>query len=159
VLPVEPVSWPHFAASLLTGLDEWKAGLLWPRSACWPAGRQTQAYHEGVREVVLRGAGIPQGWRGAIRFERDEVSALLAVLFVYLALGECVGDDLFFIPDHGQQLIQTDHHQVIHAECTSAERVQQSVRHMAEAGYELPSEPPDGTFRRPPWMAKKRGRS
>jgi hypothetical protein len=84
---------------------------------------------------------------------------VLAVLFVYLALGGCVVDDLFFIPDHGRQLIQTDHHQVIHAECASAERAEQLVRHMAEEGYDLPTKPPDGTFRRPTWMAKKRGRS
>jgi len=74
------------------------------------------------------------------------------VLFVYLTFGWCVDDDLFFIPDHGRQLLQTDHHDVIHVQCTSGERVQRLVHHMAEAGYELPREPPDWTFKRPAWM-------
>ena len=58
-----------------------------------------------MRDVMLRGAGIPDGWRGAVRFERDEENVLLAVLFAYLAFGWCVDDDLFLVPDHGRQLL------------------------------------------------------
>jgi len=107
-----------------------------------------------VRDVVLRGIGIPDGWRGGIRFQRDEESALLGLLFIYQAFGCCVADDLFLIPDHGRQLIQTDHHEVLHAKCACEERIQQLVHHMSEEGYELPLEPPDGTFKRPAWMGK-----
>ena len=74
------------------------------------------------------------------------------MLFAYLAFGWCVDDDLFFVPDHGRQLLQTDHHDVIHVECASEDRVRRLVAHMDEAGYELPEEPPDETFRRPAWM-------
>jgi hypothetical protein len=49
-------------------------------------------------------------------------------------------------------LLQTDHHDVIHAECRSEERVRELVAHMAAEGYELPGEPPDWTFKRPAWM-------
>jgi hypothetical protein len=104
---------------------------------------------------VLQGARIPDAWAGAVQFDRDDEDALLAVLFAYLAFGWCVDDDLFFIPDHGRQLLQTDHHDVIHVECGSEERVQTLVGHMAKAGYELPSEPPDWTFKRPNWMRKR----
>jgi hypothetical protein len=106
-----------------------------------------------VRDVLLRGAGIPAGWSGAVRFDRDEEDALLAVLYAYLAFGWCADDDLYFVPDHGRQLLQTDHHDVIHVQCTSEERVQQLVVDMAEAGYKLPSAPPDWTFKRPTWMS------
>jgi hypothetical protein len=102
-----------------------------------------------VRDVILRGAGVPSGQAGAIRFGRDEEHILLAVLYANLAFGWCADDDLFFIPDHGRQLLHTDHHDVIHVECESEERVQKLVMHMADAGYELPREPPDGTFKRP----------
>src|SRR5262249_22739817 len=59
VLPSDPAALPHFAASLLGGLDEWDSGLLWPRSGSWPDPGQSQSYNEGVRDVLLRGAGIP----------------------------------------------------------------------------------------------------
>jgi hypothetical protein len=152
VVPADPATWPHFVASLLGGLDEWATGLLWPRSGSWPQSGRSPSYNEGVRDVMLRGAGIPDGWAGAVRFERDEEDALVAVLFAAMAFGWCADDDLFFVPDHARQLLQTDHHDVIHAECRSEERVLELVAHMAAAGYELPAEPPDWTFKRPAWM-------
>jgi hypothetical protein len=152
VLPEDPAAWPHFAASLLEGLDDWEAGFLWPRSGAWPAFGRSESYNEGVRDVMLRAAGIPDGWPGAVRFGRDEEGALVAVLFVYLAFGWCVDDDLYFVPEHRRQLLQTDHHDVIHAQCTSEERVQALVAHMAGEGYALPTEPPDEMFKRPAWM-------
>ncbi|MBN9524198.1 hypothetical protein J0H58_37755 [bacterium] len=139
-------------ASLLGGLDEWDTGLLWPRSGSWPQSAHSQSYHEGVRGVVLRGAGIPDGWAGAVRFERDEGDALIAVLFAAMMFGWNESDDLFFIPDHARQLLQTDHHDVIHARCRSEDRVRELVADMAAEGYELPTEPPDWTFKRPAWM-------
>ncbi len=153
MVPVDPATWPHFFASLLGGLDEWATGLLWPRSGSWPRSDRSQSYNEGVRDVMLQGAGIPDGWAGAIRFARDEEDALIAVLFAFMAFGWCADDDLFFLPDHARQLLQTDHHDVIHAECRSEERVLGLVAHMAAEGYELPVEPPDWTFIRPAWMS------
>jgi hypothetical protein len=152
VLPPDPATWPHFAASLLDGLDEWDSGLLWPCSGGWPAPEQSQSYNEDVRDVVLKGAGVPAGWAGAVRFGREEENALVAVLYAYLVFGWCPDHDLFFVPDHGRQLLRTSHHDVIHVECLSEERVQGLVSHMAKAGYPLPKEPPDWTFKRPAWM-------
>lgn len=152
VVPGDPAGWPYFVASLLGGLDEWATGLLWPRSGHWPKSEQSQSYNAGVRDIILRGAGIPDGWAGAIQFDCDEEDALVAVLFAFVAFGWCGDDDVFFIPDHARQMLQTDHHDVIHAECRSEERVLQLVAHMAEKGYDLPAEPPDWTFKRPAWM-------
>lgn len=154
VRPPDPATWPHFVASLLAGLDEWDSGLLWPHSGSWPSPQQSQLYNEGVRHVLLKGAGIPPGWAGAVRFGREEEGALVAVLYAYLAFGWCVDDDLFFIPAHGRQLLQTDHHDVVYVECLSEERVQSLVEHMAQTGYPLPSQPPDWTFKWPSWMVR-----
>jgi hypothetical protein len=155
-LPSDPAVWPHFAASLLEALDEWDTGLLWPRWGQWPDPARSQSRNDGVRDVVLRGAGVPGGWEGAVRFRREEEPTLLAILFSYLAFGWCVRDDLYFVPDHGRQLLMTSHHDVIHAEGLSEERVQWLVADMAEAGYDLPTEPPDWTFKRPAWMGSGR---
>jgi hypothetical protein len=158
VLPSDPSAMPHFTASLLDGLDEWDSGFLWPRAGGhWPEPTQSHSYNEGVRDVLLRGAGIPGGWVGAVRFGHDKEDALLAVLYAFLVFGWCNADDLFFIPDHARQLLQTDHHDVIHVECMSEERVLQLVAHMAEAGYDLPRELPDETFKHPAWMDSPEG--
>jgi hypothetical protein len=107
-----------------------------------------------VREVVLRGAGIPDGWAGAVRVDRAEEPAVVAVLFAAMAFGWCGADDLFFVPDHARQVIRTDHHDVLHAQCASEGRMGALVGHTAAAGYELPTEPPDWTFKRPAWMGR-----
>ena len=152
VVPADPATWPHFITGLLGGLDWWAAGYIWPRAGTWPAAARSESPNERVRDVVLRGAGIPDGWAGAIRFDRAEEGAVVAVLFAAMAFGWHGADDLFFVPDHARQLVRTDHHDVLHAECASEGRVEELVGHMAAAGYELPTEPPDWTFKRPAWM-------
>src|SRR5438093_513716 len=65
VLPGDPATWPHFAASLLKGMDSWTSGYLWPRAGCWPTAAKSSRRNDRIRDVVLRGAGIPDGWEGA----------------------------------------------------------------------------------------------
>jgi hypothetical protein len=151
-LPGDPRAWPPFVLTLLGSLDDWAEGLLWARDGSWPPHLTASPIIEGVRGVVLRGVGIPDAWTGAVRFKRGEENELVAVIYVFLAFGWCVKDDLFFVPDHGRQILRTDHHDVIHVECRTEERVNQLVAHMAGEGYELPTEPPDWTFKWPAWM-------
>ena len=160
VLPPDPATWPHFTASLLNGLDEWDNGFLWPRCGSWPNPAKSRSLNEGVRDVLLHGAGVPAGWAGAVRFSRDdEEDVLVAVMYAFLAFGWCGDDDLFFVPDHGRQLLQTDHHDVILVECSSGERMQKLVADIAKAGYQLPTKLPDWTFKHPTWMAAPSGGS
>jgi hypothetical protein len=86
------------------------------------------------------------------RYERHEENKLIATLFTFMAFGWCVDDDLFFIPDHARQILQTDHHDVIHVICQSEKRVKELVQQMTTEGYALPTELPDWTFKRPVWM-------
>jgi hypothetical protein len=157
-LPKAPSTWPDLAATVLEGLDDWSYGFLRPRSGEWPGTDQASSPQEGVRRFVLRSAGIPEGWPGAVRFSRDEEDAIVSILFIYLTFGWCVDDDLYFIPERGCQLVQTDHHDVIHVECIEERRMLEFVRHMSQADYELPTEPPDWTFKRPAWMGEEPGR-
>jgi hypothetical protein len=152
VVPADAVTWPHFITALLGGLDEWESGYLWPLEGVWPASARSKSANERVRDVMLRGAGIPDGWAGAVRFDRAEHGAVIAVLFVAVVFGWHGPDDLFFVPDHARQIVRTDHHDVLHAECGSDGRIGELVGHMATAGYDLPAEPPDWTFIRPAWM-------
>jgi hypothetical protein len=47
--------------SHLDGLDPWASGYLWPCSGRWPAPAECLTRNERVRQVTLRGAGIPDG--------------------------------------------------------------------------------------------------
>jgi hypothetical protein len=152
VLPDDPATWPHFAASLVDGLDDWDTGYLWPRAGHWPTPAEGLGLNDAVRSVVLRGASIPFGSAAAVRLGQAAKGELIAVLYAYLAFGWCTDDDLFFVPDHGRQLLQTDHHDVVHVECRTEGRVLELVEYMSGAGYELPEELPDWTFKRPAWM-------
>jgi len=146
VLPTDLATLPHFITSLLHGLDEWSSGCLWPRCGIW------RADNDDERDALLPSLGIPDNLAGAVRFANDEEDAVITILNAFLAFGWCGTDDLYFIPDHGRQLMHTDHHDVIHVECASEERVMKLVARMTEAGYKLPTELPDATFRRPAWM-------
>jgi hypothetical protein len=148
-LPPDPFELPRFIASLLDGLDEWQSGLVWPWSGIWP--KPEDSYYEGVRDALFRGAGVPPGWTGALRVDRDELKALVAVLYGALMFGVARPDDLYFIPDHGKHLLETSHHDVVHVECLSEERVRELVEHLAQAGYQLPTEL-RAPFKRPAWM-------
>lgn len=152
VLPADPASWPHFADSFLAALDSWNAVYLWPRAGTWPPAVPTGSLDEQVRAVILRGAGVPPAWHGALRFSGRESDAVVAIVFAYLTFGWCTDDDLFLIPDHGRQLVQTDHHHVIHVQTRSESRALEVVARLAADGYELPTDPPDWTFKRPAWM-------
>jgi hypothetical protein len=155
VLPQDPHVWNHFATSLIESLDDWNFGYLWPRNGSWPDWNRSENHNEKVRDLILQGVGIPSGWAGSVRFFRNELSSLIGVLYAYLAFGWCSEDDLFFIPNHGHQLLQTDHHDVVHVGCKSEERISDLISHMSRSGYELPTELPDETFKWPSWMSKK----
>lgn len=152
VLPPDPEAWPSFVSQFLQGMDPWTHCYVWPRHGRWPNSKKSQYPTEGVRDITFRGAGVPDGWEGAVRFNQDEKDAVIAITFVQLAFGWSTPDDLFIIPDHGRQLIQTDHHDVVHVTCLDEERALRFVEFMSDAGYELPTDVPDRTFRRPSWM-------
>jgi hypothetical protein len=156
-LPRDPATWTHIADSILEGLDPWAWGHLWPKSQRWPEATNSTADFSRVSDVMLRGAGIPDGWAGAVRYDRGETDKLLTVLFVYLAFGWHTFQDLYFIPDHGMQIVVTSHHDVIHVLCQTEERIRDFVGHMQKVGYELPTELPDETFLRPSWMESTTG--
>ena len=69
-----------------------------------------------------------------------------------MALGGDSCSDLYFVPDHGRQIVWAGHHDVIHVECADEARIQDLVRHMDAAGFALPTEPPDVASKWPAWM-------
>lgn len=151
--PSGPETWPYFIDAILSGLDDWSTGVLWPRTGIWPSSKNSTFRHQKVRDIILRGAGVGDGVSGAILFERAEEDVLLTILYAYRAL-DFFFDDLFFVPDHGWQIIQASHHDVFHVEFSDDERMGEFIQHMKTKGYELPKVPPDWTFIWPSWMTQ-----
>src|SRR5262245_16166086 len=152
-VPDHPYSIPHFVETVLDGLDRWEAGYLWPRIGRWPTWADPGLPSERVRDLVWRSLGMPGGWPGAARVVREKRPVVVAALFASLALGGDSCSDLYFVPDHGRQIVWAGHHDALHAECADEARILELVRHMERAGYALPTEPPDGTFKWPAWMS------
>jgi hypothetical protein len=87
---------------------------------------------------------MPDGWAGAARVGPDGWPAIVAALFASLALGGDSCSDLYFVPDHGRQIVWAGHHDEIHIECADENRLLEFVRYMDGVGYALPTEPLTG---------------
>jgi hypothetical protein len=145
-VPEEAYRFPYFVRSVLETVDPWGECVLhsreWLNVLPFDAGR--------VRDRMLLDAGVPEGHRGAIAFERGEWERVHQILSIEALFGGHYNIQVLF--DHGRQLIRTDHHEVIHVECHDARRMREVIQTMIAAGFDLPGYPPDWTFAWPDWM-------
>ncbi|HEY7117622.1 MAG TPA: hypothetical protein VH475_13620 [Tepidisphaeraceae bacterium] len=144
VAPKSPRQTRMFVARLLEGLEPWNECGLWRRGGYWPLRGRVGEWVGRFACGDLAGAGI--------FVSRIERTSLLRLMMRQVITGGCVEDDLFIIPDHGRAFLYVDHHDVIHASFATPVAMEAFVTHMAQGGYELPVELPDGTFKRPAWM-------
>ena len=135
--PEDEAAVPAFLITLLDGLDEWEAGYLWPRCGRWSVYKPT-AYAARIASVsALRDVVQAGGCAGAVRVGHDDRPVVVAALAVSSVFGGDVTDDLYFLPDHGRQLLMASHHDVVHVHCRSEERMWAFEDHMDAAGYDL----------------------
>jgi hypothetical protein len=155
----------------LAGLAPWSSCVLWPFAGQWPggaAGCAGEARLPGVGldsttwKLILRGVGMPDGWEGAVRMGWEAADRVKVVAFTYVALGSSSQDDLFLIPDHGNQFVHMDpwgddprdeelRLTTWKVHFSAVELADQYARHMARVsvGSLLPQEgPSDGTTER-----------
>ena len=154
VVPAEPERRPYFIASLLELLGDWHTCYVWRHLGSWPDPNDIdgQRVNDVVELRILQGLGLPLGTADIVTFERSELDALITLLFSTTIFGWSVGEDLYVVPDHARQVLQTDHHGVIHVSFRDSGDVGHWVSEMAQKGFELPEELPDETFKRPSWM-------
>lgn len=100
----------------------------------------------------MSGIGLAIGSADVVEFRRDEIDRLITLVFSTTIFGWSVEEDLIGVPDHARQILQTDHHGVIHVSCRSAADMERFIAGMKEDGYDLPKEIPDATFKKPKWM-------
>jgi hypothetical protein len=153
-VPPEPERRPYLIASLLELLGDWQTCYAWRHLGSWPLPDvvDSRRINDVVELQILRGLGLPLGTADIVAFEHSDLDTLTTLLFSTTIFGWSVGEDLYIVPDHAQQILQTDHHGVIHVSFRDTAAIGSWVSEMAQRGFDLPDELPDETFRRPRWM-------
>ena len=151
-VPVPPERRPYFIASLIECMGDWQACYVWRHLGNWPASADPARMNDIVELRILQGLGLPLGTDDVVEFSRPEYDRLVTLLFSTTIFGFTTGDDLYVVPDHGQHLLQTDHHGVIHVSFRAESSLTLCVEEMARRGFPLPDEVPDSTFKQPGWM-------
>ena len=153
-VPTEPQRRPRFITTLLERLGEWETCYVWRHLGRWPQpGKMNPGRpNERVEYQILRGLGLPMGTADVVCFSRDEIDLLITLIFSTTIFGWSVGHDLYIVPDHARQILQTNHHDAIYVKFREAGHVDAWVAALAEAGFALPNDLPDATFKRPSWM-------
>jgi len=154
-VPKKPERRPYFLMTLLDLMDDWQSCYVWRHMGSWPDPDQFchERINDSVEFRILKGLGLPLGTASVVEFSRDERDMLVALLFSTTVFGWSVGDDLYVVPDHARYILQTDHHGVVHAEFANCDDLRRSISKMSDAGFDLPRELPDPTFRSPDWMS------
>lgn len=151
-IPDDPDRCPGFVSHILEGTGPWYTCMAWMRGGYWPSDTQKPIPRSTQQMELLKTAGVPFGSRCALEFAYSEKRSLVDISIGQLLWGGCVFDDLFIIPDHGEMIVQTDHHDAIYVRFAGEEQMHGFVEHMVEGGYLLPDELPDETFKQPDWM-------
>ena len=154
-VPSRPERRPSFLALLIDLMGDWRTCYVWRHLGKWPDpnGIDARRINDRVECCILRGLGLPLGTSAVVQFERSERDALITLLFSTTVFGWSVREDLYVVPDHGRQILRTDHHGVVHVSFPARGDIEHWVSTMSEKGFDLPRELPYATFKRPSWMA------
>jgi hypothetical protein len=155
-VPAKPERRSALYDCLLELCGDWKSCYAWRHLGWWPAAEDIEPLriNDVVEHHILKGLGLPLGTEKVVEFDRQELGALITLLFSTSVFGWSVGEDTYVVPDNGRYLLQTDHHNAIHVVFRDAIDVGPFVKQMAEWEFPLPDETPDATFKRPAWMSE-----
>ena len=105
-----------------------------------------------ILDSFLRAAGVPEGAEGALRFEPSDWQAQTIVAVAHYVFGWSVGEDLHLFGEERDCAMMTSHHGELAVHFPGEERLERFRVAMLEAGYDLPAELPDETFKSPDWL-------
>lgn len=143
VIPEKASAMPFFFSKILEGLDPWDNCYLWKDEGEWCLGLSERSlpYHRILANIMER-MGIPEGFKGVIRYSKEELYDILTVLCSQTAYGWTVTDNIFVIPDHGRQIVRTDHcDDLVYVSFIDEGRLQEFVRCLANHDIKLPDRP------------------
>jgi hypothetical protein len=105
-----------------------------------------------IIDDLLRAAGVPAGAAGALRFEKTDWKALQIVVLAHYVHGWSVGEDLHMFGEERDCAMMTSHHGKLRVAFPSDARLERFREHMLLAGYDLPAQLPNDTFKCPAWL-------
>jgi hypothetical protein len=157
VYPKEVDDVPQFVDALISAVGSEAPYWLYPARGHWQSDPQTESWPQGrVWHGLLKGLGVPVDSVGAVAVDSTERATLLAMLFLQVTLGPAVYVDSVAIPEDGSAVLFFEHHHVVHAEFRDSQRLDATIDALASAGYLLPTELPDATFKPVEWMTKNK---
>jgi hypothetical protein len=150
--PKEASEIPYFVKTILDALDVWDSAYVWKHFGSWVFGARGKYLNEDVQAVIYRAMGIGDRDGDILQFNKGDLTELVTLIFNQLVFGWNVEDDLYIVPDHGKQIVQTDHHKVVHVSFSDEATMKKFADKMAGEGFALPKDPPDETIKKPDWM-------
>ena len=105
-----------------------------------------------IIDAMLEVAGVPHDAAGALRFEMSDWKALNIIVLAHYVHGWSVGEDLHMFGEERDCALMTSHHGELSVAFPNHTRLERFREHMLRAGYDLPTELPDDTFKSPAWL-------
>lgn len=108
---------------------------------------------------ILERDDVPAGWQrvhaegeqgAAILFGPADMALLQRLLLIVSIHAGDVWEDVYLVPTNPRVLAMTDHHNAVHVDFSSATVREAFLAEMTAAGYPLPKEAPDWTFKSKP---------
>ena len=93
----------------------------------------------------------------AVAFGPQDRAKLLLVLALAVSFGWSWPTDLYVLSEKRDVILMFDHHDCVWASFRGKEVCDTFVAHMREAGHDLPTSPPDETFKPADWMGDTGG--
>lgn len=144
---------PHFINAMVKAMGVDQRYWLYPGRGCWSLGHDADSWPQSkIWKTLLQSIGVPDGFIGAVCVEPEERDVFFALLFLQVMLGPSVHIDMLVVPEAGDALLFFEHHKVVHMRFLNPARLRGVISAMEGAGYSLPLEPPDGTFKPIPWV-------
>jgi hypothetical protein len=103
-------------------------------------------------DACLRAVGVPSDCSGALELAKSEWQALGLVILAHYVHGWSVGEDLHIVPAERDCVLMTSHHGELSVHFPDEARLERFQQSMLQAGYDLPTDLPDGTFKCPEWL-------
>ena len=141
---------PAFARALLEAGGPAETYWIRPSRGDWFDRLRPGEGWSSVWDTLVLAYGVPSGHVGAVGLSSQD-PRLEAFLSLQLIMGTSLISDAVVLPSHGHHLWFFEHHDVVWAEFSDEETLATHIASLRAAGYELPSEPPDDTFKPQGW--------
>jgi hypothetical protein len=137
----------RFLHAVLSGLGMWQHCWCWKRGRDWRANRvephakwPSPAFDVSLYRVRHRIRPLlPAQFKGALLYTYEELPDIVAMALMTANTAWCVDDDLYLVPDHGQQILMVCHHEDVHVDFRDPVLIPSFVDSLAAKGFELPT--------------------